>query len=131
DAGHRGERLAHDGLDGRQVVAVADAVEGWQLEVQCARLPERVVRNCGSPCGLWSVSTAASEGQGREAGGEDAQGCESHGELLGLSRGPSWLGRGQCAMLSFAPSRCARVWPGAVCRAAWCLRTYAGPETSI
>ena len=131
DAGHLRELLAHAGLEGGQVVAVADAVEGWQLERQCARLHERVVGHCGSPCSLWSVSIAASEGQGREAGGEDAQGCESHGEPLGLSRGPSWLGRGQGAMVSFAPSRCAPVWPGAVCGAAWCLRTYAGPDMSI
>ena len=72
DAGHLAELLAHAGLEGGQVIAVADAVKGWQLERERARLHERVVGHCGSPCSLLCGGSAGGEGGDRESSGEHA-----------------------------------------------------------
>jgi len=73
DAGHLAELLAHAGLEGGQVIAVADAVKGWQLERERARLHERVVGHCGSPCSLLCGGSAGGEGGDRESSGEHAR----------------------------------------------------------
>jgi hypothetical protein len=64
DARHLPELLAHAGVECGQVIAVADAVKGWQLERERARLHQRVVGHCGDPCSLLSGRLAGNEGGG-------------------------------------------------------------------
>src|SRR5213082_1901562 len=109
------ELLAHAGVEGRQVIAVVDPVEGRQIVGERARACKRVVGlqsvvvHCESPSVRRCGPVARRGGGHREDGGEDARVHDSHRGALEVCAAAPSLGPGQrqSQMVSFPPHQCA------------------------